>query len=193
MLLLIDNYDSFTFNLYQYLAELGADVEVHRNDEITVEDCLQMGADHIVISPGPCTPSEAGISVDLIKAAAGQVPLLGVCLGHQAIGQAFGGRIVHAREVMHGKTSLIYHANVGIFNGLNDPYTATRYHSLVIDRETLPDCLEITAWTQDAAGEMDEIMGVRHRQLNVQGVQYHPESILSEHGHDLLGNFLHGK
>jgi anthranilate synthase component 2 len=193
MLLMIDNYDSFTYNLVQYFGELGAEVRVYRNDGITLEEIAALQPAHIVISPGPCTPNEAGISVAAIRRFAGAIPILGVCLGHQAIGQAFGGRIVHAREVMHGKTSLIYHANVGIFNGLNDPYTATRYHSLVIDRETLPDCLEITAWTQDAAGEMDEIMGVRHRQLNVQGVQYHPESILSEHGHDLLGNFLHGK
>jgi anthranilate synthase component 2 len=193
MLLMIDNYDSFTYNLVQYFGELGAEVRVYRNDGITLEEIEALQPAHIVISPGPCTPNEAGISVAAIRRFAGEIPILGVCLGHQAIGQAFGGRIVHAREVMHGKTSLIYHANVGIFNGLNDPYTATRYHSLVIDRETLPDCLEITAWTQDAAGEMDEIMGVRHRQLNVQGVQYHPESILSEHGHDLLRNFLHGK
>jgi anthranilate synthase component 2 len=193
MLLMIDNYDSFTYNLVQYFGELGAEVRVYRNDGITLEEIAALQPAHIVISPGPCTPNEAGISVAAIRRFAGAIPILGVCLGHQAIGQAFGGRIVHAREVMHGKTSLIYHANVGIFNGLNDPYTATRYHSLVIDRETLPDCLEITAWTQDAAGEMDEIMGVRHRQLNVQGVQYHPESILSEHGHDLLRNFLHGK
>ncbi|WP_260294332.1 anthranilate synthase component II [Sedimenticola hydrogenitrophicus] len=193
MLLMIDNYDSFTYNLVQYFGELGAEVRVYRNDGITLEEIAALQPAHIVISPGPCTPNEAGISVAAIRRFAGEIPILGVCLGHQAIGQAFGGRIVHAREVMHGKTSLIYHANVGIFNGLNDPYTATRYHSLVIDRETLPDCLEITAWTQDAAGEMDEIMGVRHRQLNVQGVQYHPESILSEHGHDLLDNFLQGK
>ncbi|WP_275100200.1 anthranilate synthase component II [Sedimenticola hydrogenitrophicus] len=192
MLLMIDNYDSFTYNLVQYFGELGAEVRVYRNDGITLEEIAALQPAHIVISPGPCTPNEAGISVAAIRRFAGEIPILGVCLGHQAIGQAFGGRIVHAREVMHGKTSLIYHANVGIFNGLNDPYTATRYHSLVIDRETLPDCLEITAWTQDAAGEMDEIMGVRHRQLNVQGVQYHPESILSEHGHDLLDNFLQG-
>jgi len=193
VLLMIDNYDSFTYNLVQYFGELGADVRVYRNDGITLEEIAALQPAQIVISPGPCTPNEAGVSVAAIQRFAGQIPILGVCLGHQSIGQAFGGRIVHAREVMHGKTSLIYHANVGIFNGLNDPYTATRYHSLVIDRKSLPDCLEITAWTQDAAGEMDEIMGVRHREMNVQGVQYHPESILSEHGHDLLRNFLAGK
>jgi len=190
---MIDNYDSFTYNLVQYFGELGADVRVYRNDGITLEEIAALQPAQIVVSPGPCTPNEAGVSVAAIQRFAGQIPILGVCLGHQSIGQAFGGRIVHAHEVMHGKTSLIYHANVGIFNGLNDPYTATRYHSLVIDRKSLPDCLEITAWTQDAAGEMDEIMGIRHREMNVQGVQYHPESILSEHGHDLLRNFLQGK
>ncbi|TVO76698.1 anthranilate synthase component II [Sedimenticola selenatireducens] len=193
MLLMIDNYDSFTYNLVQYFGELGAEVKVYRNDGITLDEIAALKPDHIVISPGPCTPNEAGISVATIKRFAGQVPILGVCLGHQSIGQAFGGKIIHAREVMHGKTSPIYHANTGIFSGLNDPYTATRYHSLVIDKETLPDCLEITAWTQDSEGHMDEIMGIRHRELNVQGVQYHPESILSEHGHDLLQNFLEGK
>jgi anthranilate synthase component 2 len=193
MLLMIDNYDSFTYNLVQYFGELGAEVKVFRNDGITLDEIAALKPAHIVISPGPCTPNEAGISVATIKHFAGQVPILGVCLGHQSIGQAFGGKIIHAREVMHGKTSPIYHANTGIFTGLNDPYTATRYHSLVIDRETLPDCLEITAWTQDSQGKMDEIMGIRHRELNVQGVQYHPESILSEHGHDLLQNFLTGK
>lgn len=193
MLLMIDNCDSFTYNLVQYFGELGAEVKVFRNDGITLDEIAALKPAHIVISPGPCTPNEAGISVATIKHFAGQVPILGVCLGHQSIGQAFGGKIIHAREVMHGKTSPIYHANTGIFTGLNDPYTATRYHSLVIDRETLPDCLEITAWTQDSQGKMDEIMGIRHRELNVQGVQYHPESILSEHGHDLLQNFLTGK
>jgi len=190
VLLMIDNYDSFTYNLVQYFGELGADVQVRRNDGITLDEIEALQPDQLVISPGPCTPTEAGISVAAIQRFAGQIPILGVCLGHQSIGQAFGGRIVHANEVMHGKTSLIYHANVGIFKDLNNPYTATRYHSLVIDRESLPDCLEITAWTQDAAGGIDEIMGIRHRELNVQGVQYHPESILSEHGHDLLRNFL---
>ncbi|MCW8883451.1 MAG: aminodeoxychorismate/anthranilate synthase component II [Sedimenticola sp.] len=193
MLLMIDNYDSFTYNLVQYFGELGADVKVFRNDGITLDEIADLKPDHIVISPGPCTPKEAGISVATIKRFAGVIPILGVCLGHQSIGQAFGGKIIHAREVMHGKTSPIYHANTGIFSGLNDPYTATRYHSLVVDKASLPECLEITAWTQDSAGKMDEIMGIRHRELNVQGVQYHPESILSEHGHDLLRNFLDNK
>ncbi|MCW8906049.1 MAG: aminodeoxychorismate synthase component II [Sedimenticola sp.] len=193
MLLMIDNYDSFTYNLVQYFAELGADVQVYRNDCITLDQIEALQPRHLVISPGPCTPNEAGISIAAIKHFAGRIPILGVCLGHQAIGQAYGGRIVHARDVMHGKTSLIYHANSGIFSGLNDPYTATRYHSLVIERASLPDCLEITAWTQDSEGNMDEIMGIRHRALNVQGVQYHPESILSEHGHDLLENFLNNR
>ncbi|MDF1529559.1 MAG: aminodeoxychorismate/anthranilate synthase component II [Sedimenticola sp.] len=193
MLLMIDNYDSFTYNLVQYFGELGAEVKVFRNDGITLDEIADLKPDHIVISPGPCTPKEAGISVATIKRFAGEIPILGVCLGHQSIGQAFGGKIIHAREVMHGKTSPIYHANTGIFSGLNDPYTATRYHSLVVDKASLPECLEITAWTQDSAGKMDEIMGIRHRELNVQGVQYHPESILSEHGHDLLRNFLDNK
>ncbi|MET0014267.1 MAG: aminodeoxychorismate/anthranilate synthase component II [Sedimenticola sp.] len=193
MLLMIDNYDSFTYNLVQYFGELGADVHVHRNDEITLQQIEALEPEHLVISPGPCTPNEAGISVEAIKTFAGRVPILGVCLGHQSIGQAFGGRIVHAREVMHGKTSPIFHADTGIFSGLNNPYEATRYHSLVIEKESLPECLEITAWTQTADGEMDEIMGVRHKEHNIQGVQYHPESILTEHGHDLLQNFLQGK
>jgi anthranilate synthase component II len=185
MLLMIDNYDSFTYNLVQYLAELGQDVHVHRNDEITLEQIRAMKPEKIVISPGPCTPNEAGISVPLIHEFAGKIPLLGVCLGHQSIGQAFGGRIIKAKTLMHGKTSLIHHKNVGVFKDLPNPYTATRYHSLVIERETLPDCLEITAWTDD-----NEIMGVRHKTLAVEGVQFHPESILTEHGHDLLNNFL---
>ncbi len=193
MLLMIDNYDSFTYNLVQYLGELGVDVRVERNDEIDVAGIEALRPDHIVISPGPCTPNEAGISVAAIQAFAGRIPLLGVCLGHQAIGQAFGGHIVHARQVMHGKTSPIYHADTGIFSGLPNPYEATRYHSLVIERQTLPDCLEITAWTQLPDGSMDEIMGVRHKELDVQGVQFHPESILTEHGHDLLRNFIEGK
>ncbi|MCG8429200.1 MAG: aminodeoxychorismate/anthranilate synthase component II [Chromatiales bacterium] len=193
MLLMIDNYDSFTYNLVQYFGELGADVQIHRNDQITLEQIETLQPDHLVISPGPCTPNEAGISVEAIKAFAGKIPILGVCLGHQSIGQAYGAKIVHAREVMHGKTSPIHHADTGIFSDLNNPYEATRYHSLVIEKETLPDCLEITAWTQTADGKMDEIMGVRHRTLDVQGVQYHPESILTEHGHDLLKNFLDGK
>ena len=185
---MIDNYDSFTYNLVQYFAELGAEVMVRRNDEIAVADIAALNPQHIVISPGPCTPNEAGISVATILQFAGKIPILGVCLGHQSIGQAFGGRIVHAKQVMHGKTSKIFHRNLGVFGGLPNPFTATRYHSLVIERETLPDCLEITAWTED-----DEIMGVRHKTLAVQGVQFHPESILTEHGHDMLDNFLKGK
>ncbi len=193
MLLMIDNYDSFTYNLVQYFGELGAEVQVYRNDEIDCQQIEALNPDHLVISPGPCTPNEAGISVEAIRTFAGRLPILGVCLGHQSIGQAFGGKIVHAREVMHGKTSPIYHADTGIFSGLGNPYQATRYHSLVIEKESLPDCLEITAWTQTPDGEMDEIMGVRHREFDIQGVQYHPESILTEHGHDLLQNFLEGK
>jgi anthranilate synthase component 2 len=192
MLLMIDNYDSFTYNLVQYLGELGADVRVFRNDEITVAEIETLAPDQIVISPGPCTPNEAGISVEAIKTFAGRIPLLGVCLGHQSIGQAFGGQIVRAREVMHGKTSPIYHADTGVFSGLENPFQATRYHSLVIERASLPDCLEITAWTEKDGG-MDEIMGVRHKTLDVQGVQFHPESILTQHGHDMLRNFIEGK
>jgi anthranilate synthase component 2 len=188
MLLMIDNYDSFTYNLVQYFAELGADVVVRRNDEVTVEQIEKMNPQHIVVSPGPCTPNEAGISVAAIKHFAGRIPLLGVCLGHQSIGQAFGGKIIHAKQLMHGKTSLIHHNNTSVFTGLPNPFTATRYHSLVIERETLPDCLEITAWTDD-----NEIMGVRHKTLAVHGVQFHPESILTEHGYDMLDNFLKGK
>ena len=190
MLIMIDNYDSFTYNLVQYLGELGADVKVFRNDEVTVDELRAMGPERIMISPGPCTPNEAGISMDVIRAFAGEVPILGVCLGHQSIGQVYGGDIVHAREIMHGKTSLVHHTGEHVFRGLENPYTATRYHSLVIDRNTLPDCLEITAWTETGDGEMDEIMGVRHKELAVEGVQFHPESILTEHGHDLLKNFL---
>ena len=190
MLLMIDNYDSFTYNLVQYLGELGADVRVFRNDRIGLAEITVLGPEHIVISPGPCTPNEAGISVHVIEHFSGKVPILGVCLGHQAIGQAFGGRVVHAGAVMHGKTSPIHHRGAGVFHGLADPFQATRYHSLVIDREGLPDCLEITAWTETPQGEIDEIMGVRHRHLRVAGVQFHPESILTEHGHALLRNFL---
>ena len=193
MLLMIDNYDSFTYNLVQYFGELGADVHVYRNDEISVERIAELAPAHLVVSPGPCTPLEAGISVAAIEAFAGKIPILGVCLGHQSIGQAFGGRIVHAREVMHGKVSPIYHADTGVFSGLQSPFTATRYHSLVIERASLPDCLEVTAWTQTADGAMDEIMGVRHREMAVQGVQFHPESILTEHGHRMLQNFLEGR
>ena len=193
MLLMIDNYDSFTYNLVQYLGELGADVEVHRNDEITVEQIKAKQPERLMISPGPCTPDEAGISMQAIQTFAGQIPILGVCLGHQSIGQVFGGKIIHAKEIMHGKTSLIYHKSGFVFAGLPNPYTATRYHSLVIEKESLPDCLEITAWTETDNGEIDEIMGVRHKTMNVEGVQFHPESILTEHGHDLLNNFLQSK
>ncbi len=190
MLLMIDNYDSFTYNLVQYFGELGADVRVFRNDQITIADAETMGPDHIVISPGPCTPSEAGVSVDLIRYFAGSVPILGVCLGHQSIGQAFGGRIGHAREIMHGKTSMIHHKDIGVFKGLANPFEATRYHSLVIDKDSLPDCLEMTAWTETEDGQLDEIMSVRHKEHAVEGVQFHPESILTQHGHDMLSNFL---
>jgi anthranilate synthase component 2 len=189
---MIDNYDSFTYNLVQYFGELGADVTVVRNDQVTVADIAALAPDKIVISPGPCTPKEAGISVEAIRSFAGRIPLLGVCLGHQSIGYAFGGNIIHAKSIMHGKTSLVYHHNTGVFKGINNPFTATRYHSLVIEQATLPDCLEITAWTQNEAGEFDEIMGVRHKTLDIEGVQFHPESILTEHGHELLRNFLQG-
>jgi len=190
MLLMIDNYDSFTYNVVQYLGELGAQVQVVRNDELTVSDIANLAPEKIVISPGPCTPNEAGISMEVIQQFAGVVPLLGICLGHQGIGQVFGGKVVRARKVMHGKTSAIYHSGEGIFRDLSCPFEATRYHSLVVERNSLPDCLEITAWTQTEAGEMDEIMGLRHRELPVEGVQFHPESILTAHGHDLLRNFL---
>jgi anthranilate synthase component 2 len=190
MLLMIDNYDSFTYNLVQYLGELGAKVRVVRNDELSLDEAIALAPERIVISPGPCTPNEAGISVPLIKAMAGRVPILGVCLGHQSIGQAFGGHIIKAPSVMHGKTSAIHHMNVGVFSGLENPFEATRYHSLVIEQETLPDCLEVTAWTETAESAREAIMGVRHRELAVEGVQFHPESILTRHGHDLLRNFL---
>lgn len=190
--LMVDNYDSFTYNIVQYLGELGADVMVYRNDAVTLDDIESLAPDKIVISPGPCTPDQAGISVDVIKSFAGRIPLLGVCLGHQSIGQAFGGNVIRAHQVMHGKLSPIHHAGNGVFRGLPDPFTATRYHSLVIERDSLPDCLEMTAWTQDEDGRVDEIMGVRHKTLAVEGVQFHPESILSEHGHALLKNFLTG-
>ena len=192
MLLMIDNYDSFTYNLVQYFGELGADVQVFRNDQISVDEIEKLAPEKIVISPGPCTPDQAGVSVEAIKTFAGRIPILGVCLGHQSIGQAFGGRIVHAGEIMHGKTSMIYHHDKGVFRGLSNPLEATRYHSLVIEKDSLPDCLEVTAWTGSAEGEIDEIMGVRHRELPVEGVQFHPESILTEHGHDMLKNFLEG-
>jgi anthranilate synthase component 2 len=192
MILMIDNYDSFTYNLVQYLGELGVEVRVVRNDELTVAEAAALDPERIVISPGPCTPNEAGISVPLIQAMAGRVPILGVCLGHQSIGQAFGGHIVKARRVMHGKTSPIHHAGQGVFSGLTNPFEATRYHSLVIERDTIPACLEVTAWTTTTDGTPDEIMGVRHRELAIQGVQFHPESLLTRHGHDLLKNFIMG-
>jgi len=190
MLMMIDNYDSFTYNIVQYLSELGAEVQVARNDAVTPGDIEARKPASIVISPGPCTPTEAGISLELIGHFAGRLPLLGVCLGHQCIGQAFGGTVKRARQVMHGKLSPIHHDGRGVFAGLPSPFTATRYHSLVVAREDLPDCLEISAWTVGEDGEMDEIMGLRHRELAVEGVQFHPESVLSEHGHRLLENFL---
>jgi anthranilate synthase component II len=190
MLLMIDNYDSFTYNLVQYLGELGVEVEVARNDQIDIDEIEQLAPERIVISPGPCTPNEAGVSLAVIGRFAGRIPILGVCLGHQAIGQAFGGRIAHAREIMHGKTSMIHHRGDSVFRGLETPFEATRYHSLVIDKTSLPECLEVTAWTQTQDGERDEIMGVRHKQFAVEGVQFHPESILTRHGHALLRNFL---
>jgi len=190
MLLMIDNYDSFTYNLVQYFGELGADVQVHRNDKITIAEIAALNPDKIVISPGPCTPNEAGISLDVIQHFAGKKPMLGVCLGHQSIGQAFGGEIVHANEIMHGKTSPVFHNNNSIFSELSNPFEATRYHSLVINKATLPDCFEVTAWTQNEDGSIDEIMGVQHKTLPIEGVQFHPESILTEQGHALLKNFL---
>ncbi|MBT3812085.1 MAG: aminodeoxychorismate/anthranilate synthase component II [Gammaproteobacteria bacterium] len=190
---MVDNYDSFTYNLVQYFGELGADVTVVRNDEVSIEDIHALNPDKIVISPGPCTPMQAGISVATILHFAGSVPILGVCLGHQSIGRAFGGNIVHAKSIMHGKVSPVFHNSSGVFKGLNNPFTATRYHSLVIDQQTLPDCLEVTAWTQDEQGNIDEIMGVSHKELDIEGVQFHPESILTEHGHDMLRNFLESK
>lgn len=187
---MIDNYDSFTFNLVQYLGELGADVEVVRNDQVSIEDIKALSPERIVISPGPCTPKEAGISVAVINEFAGKLPLLGVCLGHQCIGHAFGGKIGHAKQIMHGKTSPIFHRGAGVFKGLPNPFSATRYHSLVIDQQTLPGCLEMTAWTSEEDGSIEEIMGVRHRSLDIEGVQFHPESILTEFGHEMLNNFL---
>lgn len=187
---MIDNYDSFTYNVVQYLGELGADVEVFRNDAVTIAEIESLQPEQIVISPGPCTPNEAGISTAVIEHFAGKIPLLGICLGHQSIGQVFGGKIVRAKKVMHGKLSLIHHKGCGVFQDLNNPFTATRYHSLVIDHATLPECLELTAWTEDEQGKVDEVMAVRHKELAIEGVQFHPESILSEHGHHLLQNFL---
>lgn len=190
MLLMIDNYDSFTYNLVQYFGELGTEVEVHRNDQITLEEIRALEPSRIVLSPGPCTPNEAGISLAVAQQMAGELPILGVCLGHQTIGQAFGGKIVHASEIMHGKTSMIHHCDGGVFKGLSQPMEATRYHSLVIEKESLPDCFEITSWTENEDGSMDEIMGVRHKTLDIEGVQFHPESILTAEGHALLKNFL---
>ncbi|MEA1987901.1 MAG: aminodeoxychorismate/anthranilate synthase component II [Pseudomonadota bacterium] len=190
MLLMIDNYDSFTYNIVQYFGELGQHVEVYRNDQIDIETIQTLNPEYLVISPGPCTPTEAGVSVEAIKHFAGKIPIMGVCLGHQSIGQAFGGDIVRAKQVMHGKTSPVYHKDEGMFAGLPNPVQTTRYHSLVIDQKTLPDCLEVTAWTQCEKGEFDEIMGVRHKTLPIEGVQFHPESILTEQGHQMLKNFL---
>lgn len=190
MLLMIDNYDSFTYNVVQYLGELGAEVKVVRNDEMTVAQIAALNPERIVVSPGPCTPTEAGISLEAIRFFAGKLPILGVCLGHQSIGQAFGGDVVRARQVMHGKTSPVFHNDQGVFQGLNLPVTVARYHSLVVKRETLPECLELTAWTQLEDGSVDEIMGLRHKTLNVEGVQFHPESILTEQGYELFANFL---
>ncbi len=190
MLLMIDNYDSFTYNLVQYFGELGQEVEVYRNDHITIEEIEALNPQYLVISPGPCTPNEAGISVDAISYFAGKIPIMGVCLGHQSIAQAFGGKIIRAKQVMHGKTSAVHHHNVGMFVGLPNPVQTTRYHSLVIDQDALPSCLEVTAWVQDEQGTLDEIMGVRHKTLPIEGVQFHPESILTEQGHNMLKNFL---
>ena len=190
MLLMIDNYDSFTFNIVQYLSELGEDVCVYRNDEITVPDIRELSPDVIVISPGPCTPNEAGVSMDVVSAFEGEIPILGICLGHQSISQVYGAKIIKAEQVMHGKTSQIHHTGKDVFFGLANPFTATRYHSLVVEKESMPDCLEVIAWTENVAGELEEIMGVRHTQFAMTGVQFHPESILTAHGHELLGNFL---
>ncbi|WP_323751545.1 aminodeoxychorismate/anthranilate synthase component II [Marinobacter sp.] len=190
MLLMIDNYDSFTYNIVQYLAELGTEVQVHRNDEITIEEIEALNPERLVISPGPCTPNEAGISMEAIRHFAGKLPILGICLGHQSIGQVFGGDTIRAGRVMHGKVSPVYHQDTGVFRGLNNPLQATRYHSLVIDQNTLPDCLEVTAWTRNEDGSIEEIMGVRHKTLPIEGVQFHPESIMTEQGHELLRNFL---
>ncbi|MEO9655848.1 anthranilate synthase component II [Marinomonas sp.] len=190
MLLLIDNYDSFTYNLVQYFRELGAEVEVYRNDDISLAEIERLAPSHLVISPGPCTPNEAGISMAAIEAFAGRIPILGICLGHQSLAQVFGGEVIRAKNVMHGKTSLIHHKEVGVFSGVVNPQTATRYHSLVVSQDNLPECLEVTAWTYNEAGEKDEIMGLRHKNLSVEGVQFHPESILTEAGHALLANFL---
>jgi len=190
MLLMIDNYDSFTYNLVQYFGELGQKVNVYRNDEITVDEIENLKPKHVVISPGPCTPNEAGISLELIEKLAGKIPILGVCLGFQAIAQVFGGNIIGAQRIMHGKVSPIYHTGKGVFKGLKNPLNATRYHSLVAEQSTLPECLEVTAWTNNDSGSIEEIMGVRHKTLAIEGVQFHPESILTEHGHQMLNTFL---
>ena len=190
MLLMIDNYDSFTYNLVQYFGELGQAVKVIRNDDLSVNDIEALKPERIVISPGPCTPNEAGVSLEVLEKLSGSVPILGVCLGHQSLGQAFGGKVIRAKTIMHGKTSLMHHKGQGVFFGLPSPFEATRYHSLVVEKESLPDCLEITAWTENEDGSFDEIMGLRHKTLPVQGVQFHPESILTQHGHAMLKNFL---
>jgi anthranilate synthase component 2 len=190
MLLMIDNYDSFTFNLVQYLGQLGQEVKVLRNDALTVSSIRAMRPSHIMISPGPGTPDDAGVSLDVLRELSGEIPIFGVCLGHQALGQAFGGKVIRAREIMHGKTSEVHHRGQGVFAGLPNPFVATRYHSLVVEKDSVPDCLEVTAWTERADGSLDEIMGLRHRSLPVEGVQFHPESILTQHGHDMLRNFL---
>lgn len=190
MILMIDNYDSFTYNLVQYFGELEQQVKVVRNDQIGINEIAQLNPDHIVLSPGPCTPNEAGVSLDVVKEFAGKTPILGVCLGHQAIGQAFGGKIVRANDIMHGKTSMVFHENEHVFKGCDLPFVATRYHSLVIEKQSLPDCLHVTAWTQNDSGDIDEIMGVRHKELAIEGVQFHPESILTDFGHHLLQNFI---
>jgi len=193
MLLMIDNYDSFTYNLVQYFGELGQVVEVHRNDEITIEEIDQLKPEFLVISPGPCTPNEAGISIEAIQHFSGKIPMLGVCLGFQAMVQAYGGNVVGAKKIMHGKVSSVHHTNKGVFTELKNPLNATRYHSLVAEQSSLPDCFEVTSWTEDDQGEIDEIMGIRHKELAVEGVQFHPESILTEEGHEMLDNFLKGK
>jgi anthranilate synthase component 2 len=193
MLLMIDNYDSFTFNIVRYLGELGAEVKVYRNDQITIPEIEQSKPSHLVISPGPCTPNEAGVSLDAIRYFAGKMPILGICLGHQSIGQVFGGNIIRAKEVMHGKVSPVYHKDIGVFAGLANPLTVTRYHSLVVESTTLPECLEVTAWTLDSNGNPAEIMGIRHKEYDIEGVQFHPEAILTQQGHELLANFLSRK
>ena len=193
MLLMIDNYDSFTFNIVRYLGELGAEVKVYRNDQITIPEIEQLKPSHLVISPGPCTPNEAGVSLEAIRYFAGKMPILGICLGHQSIGQVFGGNIIRAKEVMHGKVSPVYHKDIGVFAGLANPLTVTRYHSLVVESTTLPECLDVTAWTLDSNGNPAEIMGIRHKEYDIEGVQFHPEAILTQQGHELLANFLSRK